>query len=136
MTRTTCDSSSASAGQACKPREFNLVVVNEYNFNQTPISHIPWHDDKMNQPARNETDLLLTLVISISLGDTAIFSVMPNKDSPTFFEDMVTPPTGWVKNTLKWENARLNSRARFAFYLHHGDILLMTGKFQQIRQPY
>ena len=57
MIRTTCDSSPASAGQALKPREFNLVVVNEYNYNQKSISHIPWHDDKMDQSARNETDL-------------------------------------------------------------------------------
>jgi len=32
---------------------------------------------------------------------------------------------------LKWQNARLRVRGRFAFYLHHGDILLMTGKFQE-----
>ena len=128
-----CDSTlGQDASERQKPRNFNLVVVNEYNFVTEPRSQIPWHDDAMGQSARNPRDLLVTPVISISLGDSAIFSVMPNnKKSPQFVTDMCSID-GWAsKNDLKWNNARLRVRGRFAFYLHHGDILLMTGKFQQ-----
>ena len=72
-----------------KPRDFNLIVVNEYNYKEKPDSYIPWHDDKMNQSVRNEEDALLTLVISVSLGDAAVFAAMPKREAPQFFRDMV-----------------------------------------------
>ena len=86
-----CDSTSLGKDvtELHKPRDFNLAVVNEYNFNESPTSHIPWHHDKMEQSARGEWDLLVTPVMTVSLGDSAIFSVMPNKDSPTLFAKMV-----------------------------------------------
>ncbi len=81
-----CDSTiGQDVSERQKPRDFNLVVVNEYNFSTEPRSNIPWHDDAMGQSARNNWDLLVTPVISISLGDSAIFSVMPNNaKSPQF----------------------------------------------------
>ena len=33
-------------------RDFNMVVVNEYDYNQMPTTHIPWHDDNMDQSCR------------------------------------------------------------------------------------
>ena len=69
-----------------KPQDFNLIVVNEYDYTEKADSYIPWHDDKMDQSCRNEEDIVLTPVISISLGDSAVFAVMPNKqESPQFF---------------------------------------------------
>ena len=69
MIRTPCDSA-----EVRKPRDFNLIVVNEYNFTEKPDSYIPWHDDKMNQSVRNEEDAILTPVISISLGRSSFRS--------------------------------------------------------------
>jgi hypothetical protein len=117
MIRTPCDS------QARKPRDFNLIVVNEY---EEPDSFLPWHDDQMNQSVRNEEDEVLTPVITISLGEPAVFAVMPSKSAPQFFTEMCD---GWPSR--KWSTAKSKIRGRFAFLLHHGDILLMTGKFQK-----
>ena len=128
-----CDSTSLGkhVTELHKARDFNLAMVNEYNFNESPTSHIPWHHDKMEQSARDEWDFLVKLVMIVSLGDSAIFSVMPNRDSPTFFAKMVVQSGCASKRELLWEKVRLQSKARFAFYLHKGDILLMTGKFQK-----
>jgi len=67
-----------------KPRDFNLLVVNEYNYESKPDSYIPWHDDKMDQSITNDEDAILTLVISMSLGDAAVFAVMPNREARSF----------------------------------------------------
>jgi hypothetical protein len=109
-----------------KPRDFNLIVVNEYDFEEKPDSYIPWHDDNMKQSCRNDLDDILTPVISLSLGDSAVFAVMPNKDhSPQLWSEMCN---GYTK---KYTTAKMYMRGRFAFLLHHGDILLMTGNFQK-----
>jgi len=108
-----------------KPREFNLIVVNEYDYTEKADSYIPWHDDKMDQSCRNDMDTVLTPVISISLGVSAVFAVMPNKDSLSFYHDMLQ---GYSK---KWTVATQHMKGRLAFLLHHGDILLMTGQFQK-----
>ena len=121
MIRTPCDSAGAR-----KPRDFNLIVVNEYNFNEEPDSFLPWHDDQMNQSVRNEEDEVLTPVITISLGEPAVFAVMPSKSAPQFFTEMCG---GW--HSRKWSTAKSKIRGRFAFLLHHGDILLTTGKFDK-----
>ena len=121
MIRTPCDSAGAR-----KPRDFNLIVVNEYNFNEEPDSFLPWHDDQMNQSVRNEEDEVLTPVITISLGEPAVFAVMPSKSAPQFFTEMCD---GWPSS--KWSTAKSKIRGRFAFLLHHGDILLTTGKFDK-----
>ena len=80
MIKQPCDSA-----EKHKPRDFNLLVVNEYNFESKPDSYIPWHDDKMDQSIRNDEDAILTPVISMSLGDAAVFAVMPNREAPQFF---------------------------------------------------
>ena len=121
MIRQPCDSA-----EKHKPRDFNLIVVNGYNFREKPDSYIPWHDDKMNQSIRNDEDAILTPVISMSLGDAAVFAVMPNREAPQLFTDMCQ---GW--SSTKWSTAKSKIRGRFAFLLHHGDILLMTGNFQK-----
>ena len=116
-----------SSADVHTPRDFNMVVVNEYDYNQMPTTHIPWHDDNMDQSCRNDEDTILTPVISISLGDSVVFAVMPNKtESPEFFYSM--------GGTSKWTNAKHCMRGRLAFLLHHGDVLLMTGKFQKFFQ--
>jgi hypothetical protein len=59
MTSCRCDSASA-----CGPgpqelhglRDLNWIAVNEYNFHDQPQSHIPWHDDAMEQSVRNTMD--------------------------------------------------------------------------------
>ena len=108
-----------------KPRDFNLIVVNEYDYAEKADSYIPWHDDKMDQSCRHDMDIVLTPVISISLGLSAVFAVMPNKESPVFFSDMCQ---GW---STQWSKARQHIKGRLAFLLHHGDVLLMTGQFQK-----
>ena len=56
-----CDSTlGQDVSERQKPRDFNLVVVNEYNFATEPRSQIPWHDDSMGQSARNPWGLLAT----------------------------------------------------------------------------
>jgi len=113
-----------SAAGLYTPRDFNLIVVNEYDYREMPDTHIPWHDDKMDQSCRNDEDIVLTPVISISLGDSAVFAVMPNKqESPQFSFELA--------GCSKWTTAKALMKGRFAFLLHHGDVLLMTGKFQQ-----
>jgi hypothetical protein len=109
----------------CVPREFNLIVVNEYDYTEKADSYIPWHDDNMYQSCRNDMDTVLTPVISISLGVSAVFAVMPNKDSLSFYHQMLQ---GYSK---KWTVATQHMKGRLAFLLHHGDILLMTGQFQK-----
>jgi hypothetical protein len=71
-------------------------------------------------------DNVLTPVISISLGLSAVFAVMPNnRESPEFFDNMCQ---GW---STQWSTAKKHIKGRLAFLLHHGDILLMTGQFQK-----
>jgi hypothetical protein len=112
-----------------KPRDFNQIVVNEYEYTEKAddpwCQRIPWHDDNMEQSCRNSMDIVLTPVISISLGLSAVFAVMPNKESPVFFSDMCQ---GW---STQWSKARKHIKGRLAFLLHHGDVLLMTGQFQK-----
>jgi alkylated DNA repair dioxygenase AlkB len=108
-----------------EPRDFNLIVVNDYNFQKEPHTHIPWHDDAMEQSVRDTMDEVLTPVLSISLGDSAVFAVMPNtKKAPGLCERMSAYST-------RWGNIKTTINGRFAFWLHHGDILLMTGAFQR-----
>ena len=71
---TCCDPAlGQNPGELHKPRDFNLLVVNEYDYSSSPQSHIPWHDDTMTQSCRNDWDCIVTPVISISFGDSAIF---------------------------------------------------------------
>ena len=94
-----------------KPRDINLIVVNEYDYTEKADSYIPWHDDKMDQSCRHDMDIVLTPVISISLGLSAVFAVMPNKESPVFFP---TCARAGVRSRAKPDNA-LRAVWRFCF---------------------
>ncbi len=102
---------------------FAIVILNQHRTRERPNSHIPWHDDAMELAAQTPEDAKEAVVLSFSVGDTAVFCYSPNSNrNKEFWGEM-----GGYGN---WTNAKQRVRGRVAFCVHDGDILLMTGESQ------
>ena len=104
-----------------KDNKVNLLVVNQYG--KDPRGSIPWHDDHMELSVRNEADYDTAAVISCSMGNSTPFCIMPNRGNAAYWHQMA--------GTKKWTR---KCRARVCFWLHHGDVLVMSGHFQKFFQ--
>ena len=100
--------------------EFNLAVVNMYKDNS---DFIPWHCDDMKAMSHEtEEDLAQHPVLSWSLGSSQLFCIALERHH-------------WIAKRIapgeKWKTQKPKMNVRAAFFLNHGDILLMTGDFQR-----
>jgi len=122
-------STRAAPGFDCA--DFELAVVNQYDWTNGDRDHIPWHDDNMAMAAKTDEDFRHAAVASLSVGASILFCVAPNKTGhPAFFAQQVRGAAGWAWGKVR-EHEYRNAKGRFAVLLHHHDLLLMTGKFQQ-----
>ena len=104
-----------------KPVKFNLAVVNRYTDTS---EYIPWHHDQMQaMSVKSQEDAAEHPVLSWSFGSSQLFCISLSQET-------------WIAGAQagtggQWSKRKLKLPARAAFFLNHGDILLMTGNFQE-----
>ena len=84
---------------------------------------------------RSDEDAAAAPVLSLSLGESQVFALCPKEDSPTW-HTVFCEVNDWrpdEKVPASWKRADCMNRVagKVAFWLDHGDILLMTGDTQE-----